>query len=105
MCYDIPVVNISNVDTENLPQCSPASSWWLEPCYPSEWCPFVKTIMETACFEQSILEVWGYDETKIKSLTQEKIISDINKDNLLRKVQEYLFKQFSWKTTTQRRIY
>ena len=91
VCYDIPVVNISNVDVDDLPQCSPASPPWLEPCYPGQWCPFVNTIMETACFEQSILEVWGYDETKIKSLTQEKIISDINKDNLLRKVQEYLF--------------
>ena len=89
MCYEIPVVNISNVDGDNLPQCSsPPSSWWLEPCYPGQWCPFVNTIMEAACFEQSILEVWGYDEAIISSLTQEKILSDINKDNLFRKVQE-----------------
>jgi hypothetical protein len=34
--------------------------------------------LETACMEHSILELWKFNEQKIKNLTEEKIIKALN---------------------------
>ena len=41
-----------------------------------QYCAYVKDL-ETKCFEQSLLEMWSYDERSIKGVTEEEIIWSI----------------------------
>ena len=83
VCYDIPV--ISHQDA-GIPDPGPDfcdGTPWLQPCYPHPWCEAVEAITTSACFEQSLLELWGYDETVYRNLTQEEILDKINEVNLV----------------------
>ena len=42
-----------------------------------EHCQFVEEL-ELICYEESLLEVWGYNDKLIQSLTDKKVIEDIN---------------------------
>ena len=42
------------------------------------YCEIVDTL-ETQCFEQSLLEIWMYNEKVISNLTKQDIINDVNK--------------------------
>ena len=42
------------------------------------YCEIVDTL-ETQCFEQSLLEIWMYNEKLISNLTKQDIINDVNK--------------------------
>ena len=41
------------------------------------YCDIIK-MTKYACYERSILEIWGYDRNVIEMLTDEQIIEDIN---------------------------
>ncbi|RXG52645.1 Patched-related protein 9 [Armadillidium vulgare] len=43
----------------------------------NDHCEFVEDL-ELICYEESLLEVWGYDDKVIKSLTDKQVIEDIN---------------------------
>ena len=92
VCYDIPVISPPGYNedslsrSDNSSQCDILSSPWLEPCYPTIWCPIVSEFTTTACLEQSILEIWGYDEEVYLGLTQEDILAKVNEPNLLSKI-------------------
>ena len=43
-----------------------------------QYCELVRSL-ETKCFEQSLLEIWNYDENVINSVYQDEIIAEINK--------------------------
>ena len=74
VCYHIPVVAMSASDSANINQQCPQDKPWTEPCYPNKWCPFLDSIIERVCWEQSILEVWDYNESIISILSQEDIL-------------------------------
>ena len=82
VCYDIPVISHQEA-------AGPSSSDlcvgipWLEPCYPQPWCGTVADITSSACLEQSLLEIWGYDEAVYLNLSQEDILAKINEANLI----------------------
>ena len=86
VCYDIPVIQIPVSRSDNSSDCDPFSEPWLEPCYPSVWCPIISQLTTTACLEQSILEIWGYNEDIYLQLTQEDIIAKVNEPNLMSQI-------------------
>ena len=77
VCYDIPVSpgGGGDVDTGDT---VPWVDW-----YPQPWCGIINTMMSSACFEQSILEIWGYDESSYLDITEEDILEKVNDDNLV----------------------
>ena len=91
VCYDIPVISLGyNADSVsrsyNSSECDPFSEPWLEPCYPSVWCPIISQLTTTACLEQSILELWGYKEDIYLQLSQDDILAKVNEPNLVSKI-------------------
>lgn len=41
------------------------------------YCSIMKTIFEEGCLQDNILEIWKFDEKKLKSLTKQDIIDKI----------------------------
>ena len=81
VCYDIPVISHEDAGLPGPDPCPGIP--WLEPCYPDPWCETVNAITGSACLEQSLLEIWGYDETVYLNLSQEDILEKINEANLI----------------------
>ncbi|RXG52107.1 Patched domain-containing protein 3 [Armadillidium vulgare] len=52
-------------------------SWWFHMLSQNEYCDLLEK-SQYECMEHSILEVWGYDRELINSLTEKRIITDIN---------------------------
>ena len=78
VCFDIPVVSEGSGPPQN---CTIPPLPWLEPCYPDGWCPYINSMTSSACFEQSLLELWGYhDENIYLSLSLEDILDKINEE-------------------------
>ena len=92
VCYDIPVFSVggelaSGELSENGSECNPLEdTLWLAPCYPDFWCPAIQQFTSSACFEQSLLELWGYDEQIYLNLTQQQILDKVNEENLVSEV-------------------
>ena len=88
VCYDIPIFSLDHHSaSQNSDQCNISEdTLWLAPCYPAFWCPIVSQFTSTACFEQSILELWGYDELVYLNLTQQDILDKVNEENLVSEV-------------------
>ena len=82
VCYTIPVISAHNND--DLPGPGPCEAPWLAPCYPEPWCSLQEAATTATCLEQSILELWGYEEAVYRQLTQEDILDKVNEDNLTR---------------------
>ena len=92
VCYDIPIFSVggdrySAKTIEASSDCNPLEdTLWLAPCYPDTWCPTIEQFTTSACFEQSLLELWGYDEKIYLSLTQQQILDKVNEENLVSKM-------------------
>ena len=87
--YDQPLNDFSFgelssiMNSHNVPSCASKDyrikrqAGWTS-YLPQEFlCDFTRSIQKE-CFEKSLLEVWGYDRSLIESLTNEKIVDDVN---------------------------
>ena len=80
VCSKIPV---SSGGGDNSGGQAPAGfKPWID-LYPDPWCSIVSNASSSACFERSILEVWGYDESTYTGMTQEQLLQDINQDTII----------------------
>ena len=89
VCYTIPVISLHNNDDLPGPGPGLCEAPWLAPCYPEPWCSLQEAVTSSACLEQSILELWGYEEAVYRQLTQEDILDKVNEDNLTRNDQAH----------------
>ncbi|CAL4069038.1 unnamed protein product, partial [Meganyctiphanes norvegica] len=83
MCASIPALGgkdgekIAKLRRSMFGNKDPEHSQWSLAFPLDVYCMFYN-LMPTQCFEVSILDIWGYDETIINQLTQEQILNDIN---------------------------
>ena len=55
---------------------------WID-WYPEPWCDIINGLTSSACFEQSLLELWGYEESTYQDLTEESILAKVNEKDLI----------------------
>ena len=49
-----------------------------------EYCALLENGIDSKCFETSILELWGYDNSTIQALDRDDILDALNQDSPMR---------------------